>query len=172
MIILEAKEEKSLMTLLRVWVNKWTLSWRGWRKQRKSEWGSEKDKWRMKKDESVSKQWRRKHNTRELPKIKSGGRERKSVEPQILWETSFLMTAFQTGRKYELYQKDEVKFKINCSANVLNGWSSLSWSVADVMGRCLRLSRFFSVSLVIISVSSATCRLRKRCHLLYTDSLK
>ena len=99
MIILEAKEERSLMTLLSLWANKWISSWKGWRKLRKLEWGLEKDKSRMKKGELVSKQWRMKHNSRELPKIRSGGRERETAERQILWETSFLMTALQIGKK-------------------------------------------------------------------------
>ena len=97
MIILEVKEEKSLMTLLSLWANKWTLSWKGWRKPRKSEWESEKDKSRMKKEGLVTRQWRRKHNWTGWPKIRSGGKEREALEVPILWEISFLMIALIIG---------------------------------------------------------------------------
>ena len=99
MIILEVKEEKSLMTLLSLWANKWTLSWKGWRKPRKSEWESEKDKSRTKKEGLVTRQWRRKLSLRGWPKIRSGGRERETLEVQILWEISFLMIAFLIGKQ-------------------------------------------------------------------------
>ena len=172
MIILEVKEEKSLMTLLSLWANKWTLSWKGWRKPRKSEWESEKDKSRTKKEGLVTRQWRRKLSLRGWPKIRSGGRERETLEVQILWEISFLMIAFLIGKQTILINLSSRRpawaytriVDYYWAANVLNGWLSPSWSVADAMGRCLRLSRYFNVSWVTTSASSVKCRLRKRWH--------